>query len=174
MKFNTLEIDITKTKRRGPASLGDKHHEGHPGCRIDQIAQMVDDKLATYKPRMILLYIGTNDAENAVKNHDIADVPRRLKALIEKIFHDLPTVQLLVAKLAPAANPKADANIQEINAAIPSIVRSEQAQNHKIQLVDMSHVLTTRDLGLDGIHPTPQGYDKMADQWARAIQPLLK
>ncbi len=86
----------------------------------------------------------------------------------------MPTVRLLVAKLAPVVNDEYDANIQTINAAIPGIVRFEQAQGHNIQLVDMSRVLTNRDLEPDGIHPTPQGYDKMADQWARAIRPLIE
>jgi lysophospholipase L1-like esterase len=164
-------INFVGSQSNGPASLGDKHHEGYSGFRIDRIARLVNNKLATYKPQIVLLYIGTNDA---VQNHDIANAPRRLQSLIEQIFRALPNVQLLVAKLGPTVNPKTNANIQKINAAIPGIVRREQAKNHKIQLVDMSRVLTTRDLGADGIHPTPQGYDKMADRWARAMQPLLK
>src|SRR5919199_4401748 len=51
-------IHFVGSLSNGPASLGDKHHEGHSGYQIDQIAQLVDNRLATYKPRMILLYIG--------------------------------------------------------------------------------------------------------------------
>ena len=166
---NKWNIDFVGSQSNGPQSLGDKDHEGHPVYRIDQIAGLVDDKLATYKPHIILLYIGTNDA---VQSHDITNAPHRLQLLIEQIFHDLPSVHLLVGKLGPATNDKINANIQKINAAIPSIVSFEQGQGHNIKLVDMSKVLTKNDL-VDGIHPKPEGYDKMADKWATAIQPLL-
>ena len=163
------DIQFVGSQYNGLASLGSKHHEGHPGYRIDQIAQLVDDKLATYKPQMVLLYIGANDA---VQNHDIANADRRLQGLIQQIFRDRPTVHLLVAKLGPSAHSEVDANIQMINAAIPVIVRFEQAQGHSIKLVDMSKVLTTDDLE-DGLHLKPEGYNKMADQWFKAVQPLF-
>lgn len=163
-------IQFVGSQYNGPASLGSKHHEGHPGYRIDQIAQLVNDKLAIYKPKMVLLYIGTNDA---VQNRDIANADWRLQGLIQQIFRDHPTVHLLVAKLGPSTKSKINANIQRINAAIPEIVRFEQEQGHQIKLVDMSQVLTVHDIGDGGIHPTLEGYDKMADQWAKAIQPLF-
>jgi len=148
-----------------------QRHEGHPGFHIEQIAQLVDEKLAKFQPQMILLYIGTNDAEK--EDFDIAIVHQQLQGLIEQIFRDLPNVELLVTKLGPAVNSKTDANIQKINAVIPDIVRFEKAQGHQITMVDMSQVLTKQDL-VDGIHPTPHGYNKMAEQWARAIQPLFE
>lgn len=164
-------INFVGSQSNGPKSLGDKNHEGHPGYRIDQIASLVDRALATYKPQIILLYTGTNDA---VQNHDINNAHVRLKSLIDQIFHDLPKVHLLVGNLGLSTNDKFNAGIKKINEGIPNIVRIEQAHGHSIKLVDMNSVLTKDDILPDKIHPKHQGYDKMADQWAKAIQPLLK
>lgn len=168
---NKWNIHFVGSQSNGPKSLGDKHHEGHPGYRIDQIASLVDDALVTYNPDIILLYIGTNDA---VQNYNLINAPERLQSLINRIFYDIPAVHLLVAKIGLSTNEKYNAGIQKINAGIPNIVRYEQAQGHSIKLVDMNRVLTKNDIRSDQIHPTQHGYDKMADEWAKAIQPLLK
>ena len=168
---NHWDIHFVGSQSNGPESLGDKHHEGHPGYRIDQITSLVDDVLATYSPEIILLYIGTNDA---VQNYDLTNAHVRLESLINHIFHDLPKVHLLVAKLGLSTNEKYNAGIQEINAGIPDIVKIEKAHGHSIKLVDMNRVLTKNDILPDNIHPTHHGYDKMADEWAKALEPLLK
>ncbi len=162
-------IHFVGSLSNGPDSLGDKNHEGHSGYRIDEIAALVDNVLATYNPQMILLHIGTNDV---VENYDLINAPSRLKSLIEQIFHSIPTVRLLVAQIVPSTNQTYNDSIQKFNAAIPAIVGFEQAKGYNINFVDTNSALTQNDL-FDDIHPRLSGYNKMADVWATAIQPLL-
>ena len=166
---NNWKIDFVGSQSNGPYSLGDHNHEGHSGDRIDEIAALLDDVLATYNPQMVLLHIGTNDV---VQDYDLINAPNRLKSLLDQIFHSIPTVQLLVAQITPSTSDTFNARIQTYNAAIPDIVSFEQAQGYSIKLVDMNSALTDSDL-VDSVHPTQYGYDKMADVWATAIQPLL-
>ncbi|MEH2011675.1 hypothetical protein [Nostoc sp.] len=49
---NKWNIHFLGSLSNGPKSLSDKHHEGHPGYRIDQITSLVDHALATYNPDM--------------------------------------------------------------------------------------------------------------------------
>ncbi len=106
------------------------------------------------------------------EDYDLSNAPSRLKSLIEQIFNDIPTVQLLVAQIVPSANQTFNDKIQTFNAAIPDLVSFEQAQGYNVNLVDMNSALTQNDL-FDDIHPTQSGYDKMADVWSTALEPLL-
>ncbi len=162
-------IHFVGSLSNGPDSLGDKNHEGHSGYRIDEIAALVDNVLATYKPQMILLHVGTNDL---TQDYDLLNAPNRLKSLIDQIFHSIPTVQLLVAQLVPSTNQTFNDRIRAYNAAIPAIVSFERSQGYNINFVDMNSALTQNDL-FDDIHPTQSGYDNMADVWSTAIEPLL-
>ncbi len=47
---NNWNIHFVGSLSNGPDSLGDKNHEGHIGYRIDEIAALLDDVLATYNP----------------------------------------------------------------------------------------------------------------------------
>jgi len=55
-----LKVDFVGSLSNGPASLGDKDHEGHRGFRIDRVPS-VDGWLDTQQPDITLLMIGTND-----------------------------------------------------------------------------------------------------------------
>ncbi len=106
------------------------------------------------------------------EDYDLSNAPSRLQSLLEQIFKDIPTVQLLVAQIVPSSNQTFNDRIQTFNAAIPNIVSFEQGQGYNINFVDMNSALTQNDL-CDQIHPTQSGYDKMADVWSTAIEPLL-
>ncbi len=47
---NNWNIHFVGSLSNGSDSLGDKNHEGHIGYRIDEIAALLDDVLATYNP----------------------------------------------------------------------------------------------------------------------------
>ncbi|MBV1855578.1 ricin-type beta-trefoil lectin domain protein [Catellatospora tritici] len=155
--------DFVGSAANGPSSLGDHDHEGHSGWRIDQIDASVVGWIRAANPRTILLHVGTNDVN---QNHDLANAPARLSALIDRIRVNAPLVELFVAQIAPETDPVYEARIKTFNAAIPGIVAQKGPLTH---LVDMHAVLTTADLA-DGTHPTAAGYDKMAARWYSALQ----
>jgi lysophospholipase L1-like esterase len=160
------EVDFVGSLSNGPATLGDHDHEGHSGWRIDQIDASISGWLRTYTPHTVLLHIGTNDV---LQNHDLANAPARLSALIDHITATVPSAEVFVATIIPIANSGQEASARAFNATIPGIVQSKVAAGEHVHLVDMHAALTTADLA-DGVHPGATGYDKMAATWYSALR----
>jgi lysophospholipase L1-like esterase len=156
-------VDFVGSGFNGPASLGDHDHEGHSGWRIDQLDANIVGWLRTSAPRTVLLHIGTNDVN---QNHDVANAPARLSALIDKIRANAPAVELFVAQITPESDPTQEARVRAFNAAVPGVVAQKGPRTH---LVDMHSAITTADLA-DGVHPNATGYAKMAARWHSALQ----
>ncbi|WP_328709867.1 lectin [Microbispora hainanensis] len=159
-------IDFVGSQYNGPGNLGDHDHEGHPGWRIDQIDANINGWLRTYTPRTVLLHIGTNDV---LQNYNVSGAPQRLSTLIDHITAAAPDADVFVATIIPLSNSGQEAAARNFNAAIPGIVQSKANSGKHVHLVDMHSRLTTGDL-IDGIHPTANGYDKMAAAWYAALQ----
>jgi lysophospholipase L1-like esterase len=159
-------IDFVGSQVNGPGNLGDHDHEGHPGWRIDQIDANINGWLSRTTPRTVLLHIGTNDI---LQNYNVSSAPNRLSTLIDKITNVAPNADVFVATIIPLSNANQEAAGRNFNAAVPGIVQSKANAGKRVHLVDMHAALTTRDL-IDGIHPTANGYDKMAATWYAALQ----
>ncbi|WP_277212388.1 RICIN domain-containing protein [Isoptericola croceus] len=158
-------VDFVGSQSNGPASLGDRDHEGHPGWRIDQIDANIVNWLNTSQPDTVLLHIGTNDM---LKDGE-ATAPDRLSTLIDRITTTAPNAEVFVAQIIPLGWGDGDAAVKTYNAAIPGIVQSKVNAGKNVHLVDMHSALTAADLE-DGVHPTAGGYDKMATVWYDALQ----
>ncbi|QIQ01917.1 SGNH/GDSL hydrolase family protein [Streptomyces liangshanensis] len=156
-------VDFVGTQTNGPTALGDRDHEGHSGWRIDQLDTNINTWLGQTDPRTVLLLIGTNDLN---QNYDIANAPRRLSALIDKIRAAKPRSELFVATIPPQSNATLEGRVRAYNAAIPSVVAQKGSRVHLVKMYD---ALTTSDLA-DGIHPTKAGYEKMASVWFNALR----
>lgn len=159
-------VDFVGSQFNGPASLGDHDHQGHPGWRIDQVDANVVTWLRNTNPRTVLLHIGTNDI---LQNHNVANAPARLSALVDRITATVPNADVFVATIIPLANPGQAAAARTYNAAIPGIVQGKVNAGKRVHLVNMHAALTTADL-IDGVHPTATGYDKMAATWYAALR----
>ncbi|MEC4816812.1 MAG: GDSL-type esterase/lipase family protein, partial [Scytonema sp. PMC 1069.18] len=171
LKSDLFNIDFVGPRSTGPDGF-DKDNAGFGGWRIRDIASNqtsqgnVNVWLDTYKPDMTLLMIGTNDI---LKDDYISDAPTRLSNLIDQITNRLPSTELLVASIAPiATTPEKAQQGADFNATIPGIVNNKIIQGKKVSFVDVYSALTPNDLQ-DNIHPTPQGYNKVADVWHQAI-----
>ena len=152
-------VDFVGSMSNGPASLGDRDHEGHSGWTISQIDAQITGWMRTSQPRTILLHIGTNDMYNA------SQAPAQLSALLDRITTLAPDTEVFVATLVPF--PRNAQNVQGFNAQIPGIVKTRADAGKHVHLVDMSRV-TNNDLA-DGIHPNATGYAKMAAAWYEAL-----
>ncbi|HEV2633887.1 MAG TPA: ricin-type beta-trefoil lectin domain protein [Actinocrinis sp.] len=156
-------VDFVGSLRSG--TMSDPDNEGHSGWRIDQIAGITNSSLATYKPNVITLMIGTNDLGQA---YQVSTAPARLKSLVDQITADDPTATLLVADLIVSTNTVVAPAEPAYNATIQPLVQAEQAAGKHVAYVDMG-ALTTADL-YDALHPNDGGYQKMADAWNKGIQ----
>ncbi|MEV8435800.1 cellulose binding domain-containing protein [Actinosynnema sp. NPDC051121] len=155
-------VDFVGSMTNGPASLGDRNHEGHSGWTIAQIDSNITNWLGTYTPRTILLHIGTNDMYGG----DWSGASQRLNTLVDRITTLAPNADLFVATIIPLSS--GDATVRAFNATIPSMVQSKVNAGKKVHLVDIYRALTTADLA-DGVHPNAGGYSKMATAWYNAL-----
>ena len=157
------KVDFVGSMSNGPSQLGDKNHEGHSGWRIDQIDSNINGWMTTYKPKIVLLHIGTNDIS---QKYDLNNAPNRLSSLIDKICAKLPSDgKLYVAKVIPISY----ADVRNYNNQVAQVVQNKASQGKPVFVVDMYSAVTTSDLA-DGVHCNQNGYNKMADVWYNAIK----
>lgn len=177
-KFDNLglNIDFVGSQSNGTSNLPDKDHEGHPGWRISQIRNSVNSWLNTYQPDVVLLKIGTNDSSS-----DGATMASRLNGLVDRIITNSSfTGDLLVSSIAPI-HPNSFyysgrmPNILSYNSLIPGVVNSKPA-SEKVRFVDIwagSNGIKETDMTAppadNGLHPSVQGYEKIAQFWYDAI-----
>ncbi|HEY9849703.1 MAG TPA: SGNH/GDSL hydrolase family protein, partial [Leptolyngbyaceae cyanobacterium] len=167
-KADNFNTDFVGSISSGPSDI-DKNNEGHRGWRIDQIASSVNQWLDSYQPDVILLTIGTNDI---LQNYDLANAPNRLNNLIDTIANKLPNTELLVSSILPITrNSTQQQQAIDFNSYIPGIVNSQVSQGKKVSFVDMFSKVNGADLA-DNVHPTINGYTKIANAWYEALKPL--
>lgn len=131
-------------------------------------------------PDFILLELGTNDVRADI---DLTPTPvfeSNIKRIIE-IFRGFKsrsgkTPVILLATIPPVPEgtpfpftPESVARVEaEINPALKSISREE-----RVPLVD-NFALFFKEPGLlRGVHPTPEGYRRLARRWFESLQPFL-
>lgn len=170
---NGLKVDFVGSQYNGLDSLGDKNHEGHPGFTIDEISNLLNNGiLTTYQPTIITLMLGTNDALGKGGN-SLSGMYADLSNLINKITTQLPSTQLLVSSIIPIdpsirGQAKAD-QAKNFNNLIPDLVKDKAAQGKKVKFVNVGGSLTLDDILSDGIHPTASGYNKLGNEWYKAL-----
>ena len=175
-------ITFVGSQSSGPATVSGKafppRNEGHSGYTIDDsastkgISPLVDQAIATYKPNIVLLMIGTNDMHYAL---DTANAPTRLGRLIDRITTDAPGALVVVATIIPA-NGAQNALGQTYNAAIPAIVQQRAQQGKHVVMVDMFSAIKIWSFAMftDSEHPNDAGYSTMATIWYPAIESALR
>jgi lysophospholipase L1-like esterase len=176
-------VDFVGSFQNGPPTI-DRDHEGHAGLTIAQLNDIVSGPLNTFNPKVILLLIGIN-------NFDIDNTPgvvvrtlTEMGTLLDTIRRIAPDAQVLVSSLLPLRVVNQHPNItpQEIitfNIGLSVLVNFRTITSRKFFFVDMYTLagLDTSafslDYGPDGLHLSPQGYNKIAGVWYRALTPLL-
>lgn len=163
-------IDFVGSLNSGPPTLGDKDHEGHSGERIDQIRANIDTYLASAKPDVVLLMIGTNDI---LQSLNLSAAPSRLQDLVDRICVDRPTAKIVVSSIVP--RPGLDSAVNAYNAAIPGVVTASKNKGCDTSFFNMNSYMTSADISTsDNTHPTTPGYDKMAQAWYPTVKALYQ
>jgi lysophospholipase L1-like esterase len=157
----------------------DRDHEGHTGYTITAISGGVNTWIASAQPAVILLLIGVNDLYTDTP----ATALSRLSSLVDQILTTAPSSRLIVSSLIGirqnSSEPVTQQAINSYNAGIPNIVNSRAAAGKNISFVDTYTIAAldtssnSADYGPDGLHPSPQGYSKMANAWSSVLSPLL-
>ena len=134
-------------------------------------------RLASVKPDMILIMIGTNDIGNG---YELVGAPARLATLLDDIYA-LPGAgnpTIFLASIPPNRRNEADrANVIIFNESIPGIVETYRSKGKKIFFVDQFTPIDDAykaNMRGDNLHPNATGNDTMATQWFHAIEASLK
>lgn len=111
----------------------------------------------------MLLHAGTNDIGVT------PDAAQQLDNLIEKILSRCPDAAVMVAAIIHRGNPAEDTLTVNYNVEVRKIVQDRRdARGQHVYLVDQYAAILSDDL-IDGLHPSPAGYDKMAETWRLAL-----
>jgi hypothetical protein len=183
----------------GPSSVlraaGQRHHEGHSGYRIDQIANNLDGNDPSGNrtsnnnggfwfhnpapPNIILLLAGGNDI---LQNFQTSTMAERMDQLIGQIVADCPTSLLLVSNFpyhAPTFSANQNQLVDAFNTQIRDVIVPKYASlgDHVFFVDQFPNFVDasghTIHIGSDGLHPDQIGYDLMGDTWAAALRQVL-
>jgi lysophospholipase L1-like esterase len=185
-------LDLVGPDVNGPlATQHDREFIAQPGYRLDQLLTLTNQPVRSFKPRLIVAWGGTNDANQAITQ---AWMEYRWKSWRSDLLAgaDIPgqtrRAAIVWLTLPPfCADPVVDARVQTFNTWLRSYV--PQLQNTALaadptggtvtdHLVDVSGLLScSLHFASDGIHLNQQGQDVVGDAvYARltdAARPLL-
>lgn len=147
-------------------------HEGHPGYGTKRLADGLPGWLASARPDVVLLMIGTNDLgwteESTAVATEMTYIVGPALAAGARVF---------VATLIPTGATDRDIQARRVNynALLTSAVRAHPEYGKRLHLVDamaMALALGTTDYRASSVvqvHPEALGYRKMAQVWASAM-----
>jgi len=165
-----IKFNFVGSLESGP-SIINRHHEGHPGWRIDQIQAQVVGWMNSYKPETFLIHLGTNDAAQGGQAPILIE---RMQLLLSTIFKTNPQAVIYVASIIHFyCNDNAESVVAAYNAGLPDVVKQFVSQGFKTYFVDIFNqagLIQALDYGDNCVHPNVNGYAKMANVWASAIK----
>jgi lysophospholipase L1-like esterase len=150
---------------------------GRVGMTQNQTSFWTSGRLATVKPNVILIMLGTNDVD---QNIDLANAPARLTTLVNTIYSHpgLGNPTVLVASIPPNRTtiPADPTNTATFNAAVPGVVNAQQALGRDVRFVDQFTPLENgyaTNMKSDNLHTNTTGNNTLALQWFNMIQAIV-
>ena len=161
-------------------------HQGHSGATFAAIRSNMEGRktMQLHKPTFVLVLGGTNDF---YQNHTVAQALSDAKGLLDSITANAQpdtyvlwsTTPLVVpSRCTRSSNPvrvfqcppNMNANIRALNSKLPALL----AGYNRTVLVNMSTAgFVEEDYWIGGVHFNTSGWNKMANVWYNALQPLL-
>lgn len=176
---NGKNLTFVGLASNGPSTVDGKtfpkKHEGHGGYTISQIAGLADNSIASSRPHIVILKIGTNDINN---NNDIANAPKRLEGLIDQIIKAAPDALLVVSAIIPTKTDGTNQRVQAYNGAIPALVDARAKAGKHVVFVDNYKAYTQNTnyknaYMADNLHPNDAGYAVLGQSFYDVIASVL-
>ncbi len=159
------------------AALNQDYHNGYGGQGISYIASNIASWMQADNPDVILLMIGINDIAPGATGNPIS-AESRLNSLVRTVVNAKPSAHLIVAQTIPYATGYTDSIVQYNNFIKNTLVPYYSGQGKLVTTVDQYSPFLTNGtidstLYSNAInHPSPEGYDRMAQTWFEGIQSL--
>ena len=153
-------------------------NEGWPGEAVGDGLTRIPEAIAANNPEVLLLLDGANDLLGDPSSATTVYIASKLRDMVRAAKARQPGLQVFLATFPPqtlGTNPydrgAGRAFVPELNQRIAAVASSEGAT-----LVDL-HAAFPPDLkpyiGVDGLHPTGQGFKLMAHAFAAVVQQRL-
>lgn len=183
--MNNKKLTFVGSHESGPNMVENvafpKKQEGHSGWTIDDgggrsgLYPKMQEWLTNQPPHIVTLMIGTNDVDI---NLDLANAPKRLGMLIDRIIQYAPNALVVVAQMVPTTDDNENQRVMAYNNAIPELVKTRADAGKHVTMVDMYGGFTKNanyktEYMNDKLHPKDPGYVAMANIWWAKVGPLL-
>ena len=163
--------------------VADYNHAGYSGYTIADcpgrqgIYNFIDWLMEEYPADVVMLQIGTNDI---ISSYDLDHAGERLELLADSILTYIPEGGMLYISTIPYMDAdvttytdaytveEMDAAVDDYNAKVKALVAKKQSEGKPVAQADVNSVLTKADLS-DGVHPSEDGYRKMAEYWCGVL-----
>ncbi|MHC4528789.1 MAG: SUMF1/EgtB/PvdO family nonheme iron enzyme, partial [Planctomycetota bacterium] len=167
--------------RANTPGLPDGEHEGQGGRRISLLTRMAVSDMFEANPDLdvVILLLGINDL--IVNRNTVEATIRRMGLLLVQIAQYAPHTRILVDNLISNASDDpvllydpakayidSEDKVLQFNRMLPRLIESKKAVGINIDWVNLHDRLSREDLS-DGIHPNPDGYNKIAQAWFMVI-----
>lgn len=159
---------VNMVGNRSNGTMKDNENEGWPGLRIGEVHAKATSSVGTWKPNLVLINLGTNDAS---QDFQVSTAGERMKDLLEFIYEESPRATIILSTLLPNGVQKTVENVALINDMYRSLVTQLRSERKRIVLAEMQSADGPKlpDDFADETHPNDEGYKKMAIIWHRAI-----
>lgn len=150
-------------------------NRGFGGSQIFENTLYIDRIAVPYKPKMIVLYAGTNDL--AYGNKTPQQVFQEFKDFAAKIHAALPDTRIVYLSINPSvARWKQEAEVLETNHLIEEWIFKTNSKTEKLDFINSHSPLLTADgqpqpslLRADGLHLNTEGYKV----WTSIVKPRI-
>lgn len=139
-------------------------NRGFGGSLIQDSTQYADRIAIPYRPKMIVMFAGTNDL--AYGNKKPSEVLQEYEAFVAKIHAALPETRIVYISINPTiARWKQEAEVLETNHLIEEFILKNRSATEKLNYIDSHSPLLTADgqpqpalERADGLHLNAEGY----------------
>ena len=175
--FDTLgasgyTFDFVGSLSHGSAVLADFNHEGHGGFTAFEIWGGVFNWLVDNPADVILLHAGTNDLDNTNVT-EIADILDEIDRWEDPFSNPGGNPVTVILALIIDRDSKDNPVVAALNDAVKSMANLRIAAGDNIIIVDQQQAVDYPTDYSDALHPTDDGYAKMAPVWFNALENVL-
>jgi lysophospholipase L1-like esterase len=164
-------FDFVGSQTDGPSDIA-QNHEGHPGWKTSLLIDNIKAWYHAHIPDIILLMSGTNDI---VVDQDAGLAYNRLETLVDILFKLNARLELIVASIPPLEWSNSRNHLEPLvlsyNSRILKLVKQHKAKGHMSYFADVHSAMEEKHL--IGSHPSPSGYEKIAEVWFRVLKKVI-
>ncbi|KAK2669954.1 SGNH hydrolase superfamily [Fusarium oxysporum f. sp. vasinfectum] len=162
LRYKGWDVNMVGSKQNG--NMKDRDHEGTSGFTIDEARNAAHNSYG-YKPNVVVMNLGTNDANQG----KVDGASNRLEGLLNDLWNadGMSKTYVVVSSVLRRNDDKAESNRKQINEQYKKLITRLKSTGKPITYVDIDIPLNELT---DGIHPNDAGHKKMAIKFWYGIE----